>query len=62
MNCSSFYPVDVVPLLLGTRTDANSLIANPTSPIAPMPKKQIFTDSQTSLLPGFVASFKVLAH
>jgi len=62
MKCSSFYPVDVVPVLLGVKTDASSLIANPTSPIAPMPKKQIFTDSQISLLPGFVASFKVLAH
>jgi hypothetical protein len=40
----------------------NSLITKPTSPIAPMPNKLIFIDSQSSLLPGFTANFKVLAH
>lgn len=27
-----------------------------------MPKKHIFIDSQSSLLPGFTESFNVLAH
>jgi len=38
------------------------LITNPISPIALIPRKHIFTDSQSSLLPGFTASFNVLAH
>jgi hypothetical protein len=50
--------VDVAP---PTAKD-NSLITKPTSPIAPMPNKLIFMDSQSSLLPGFTANFKVLAH
>jgi hypothetical protein len=32
----------------------------PIPPIATMPKKQIFIDSQSSVLPGFVASFSSL--
>jgi len=40
----------------------NSLIMKPINPIAPMPNKLIFMDSQSSLLPGFTANFKVLAH
>jgi hypothetical protein len=40
----------------------NSLIMKPTSPITPMPNKLIFIDSQSSVLPGFTANFKVLAH
>jgi hypothetical protein len=35
---------------------------NPIKPIAPMPRKHIFIDSQSSLAPGFTASFNVLAH
>jgi hypothetical protein len=46
----------------GFKTEANNLITNPTNPTAPMPNKLIFIDSQSSLLPGFVANFKVLAH
>jgi hypothetical protein len=33
----------------------------PTNPIAPMPRKHIFIDSQSSLAPGFTASFSVFA-
>jgi hypothetical protein len=40
----------------------NSLITKPISPIAPIPNKLIFIDSQSSVLPGFTANFKVLAH
>jgi hypothetical protein len=40
----------------------NNLITKPTRPITPMPKKLIFMDSQSSVLPGFIANFKVLAH
>jgi hypothetical protein len=43
-------------------TEDNSLMTKPINPIAPIPKRQIFTDSQSSLLPGFTASFSVLAH
>jgi len=39
-----------------------SLMINPIIPIAPMPRMHIFIDSQSSLLPGFVASFSVFAH
>jgi hypothetical protein len=35
-------------------------ITNPTKPIAPMPSKLILIESQSSSLPGFVASFSVL--
>jgi len=35
---------------------------NPTKPIATVPRKQIFMESQSSLLPGFVASFSNLEH
>lgn len=34
---------------------------NPMRPMAPTPRKQIFIDSQSSLVPGFIASFSVLA-
>jgi len=33
----------------------------PMAPIAATPKTQIFTDSHTSSLPGFLASFSILA-
>jgi hypothetical protein len=46
----------------GCSTTDNNLIMNPISPTAPIPKKQIFIDSQSSLFPGFTASFSVLAH
>ena len=42
------------------KTD-KSLIRKPISPTAPMASKLIFMESQSSSLPGFVASFKVLA-
>jgi len=37
-----------------------SWIMKPIPPIARMPKKQIFIDSHSSVLPGFVASFSNL--
>jgi hypothetical protein len=37
------------------------LITKPTKPTKPMPKRLIFMESQSSSLPGFVASFNVLA-
>jgi hypothetical protein len=43
-------------------TEDNSLMMKPINPIAPIPKRQILIDSQSSLLPGFTASFSVLAH
>jgi hypothetical protein len=43
-----------------TARDKN-LITKPTSPMTPMPSTLIFTDSQSSVLPGFTANFKVLA-
>jgi hypothetical protein len=52
-------PVAGVP---GWNKEDSSLITKPTSPTAPMPKRQILIDSQSSLLPGFVASFIVFAH
>jgi len=55
----AFYYAALAP---GFKTEDSSLITNPTNPTAPMPKKLIFIDSQSSVLPGFVASFKVLAH
>jgi len=33
----------------------------PMTPIAAMPKRQIFTESHSSSLPGFLASFSSLA-
>jgi hypothetical protein len=42
--------------------EANSLMTKPTIPMTPMPKKQILIESQSSLLPGLIASFNVLAH
>jgi hypothetical protein len=36
-------------------------MTKPISPTADMPKTHILIDSQSSLLPGFVASFNVLA-
>jgi hypothetical protein len=45
----------------GFRTDDNNFMTKPTIPMTPMPKKQIFIDNQSSLLPGFIASFSVLA-
>lgn len=58
---------DDVPLFYpiwgeGYRTIDNNFIMNPISPTAPIPKKQILIDNQSSLLPGFTASFNVLAH
>lgn len=41
---------------------ASILMTNPTTPMAPMPMKQILIDSQSSVLPGFMASFRVRAH
>jgi hypothetical protein len=38
-----------------------SLIKNPIKPTAPIPKKLIFTESQSSSRPGLTASFNVLA-
>jgi hypothetical protein len=55
----SFYAAAPVP---GFKTEDSNLITNPINPTAPMPNKLIFIDSQSSLLPGFVANFKVLAH
>src|SRR3972149_1759903 len=55
----SFYAAAPTP---GFKTEANNLITKPINPIAPMPNKLILIDSQSSLLPGFVANFKVLAH
>ena len=46
----------------GWSTDDNSLMTKPTRPMAAMPSKHIFTDSQSSLFPGFTASFNVLEH
>jgi hypothetical protein len=37
-------------------------MTNPISPIAPMPRKHIFIDSQSSLFPGFIANLSVLEH
>jgi len=37
-----------------------SLMTNPSAPMTRTPKKQIFTDSQSSSLPGFFASFNSL--
>jgi hypothetical protein len=37
-----------------------SLIMKPIPPIATVPRKQIFIESQSSVLPGFVASFSNL--
>jgi len=34
----------------------------PINPTAEMPKRHIFIESQSSLLPGLIASFKVLPH
>jgi hypothetical protein len=42
-------------------TEATNFIKKPINPTAPMPSKLIFMESQSSSLPGFVASFKVLA-
>jgi hypothetical protein len=46
----------------GCKTTDNNLIMNPINPTAPIPKKQIFIDNQSSSFPGFTASFSVLAH
>lgn len=43
------------------RTADMSLMTNPIIPTAPMPRRQILTDSQSSLLPGLIASLSVLA-
>jgi hypothetical protein len=42
--------------------DASILMMKPMTPTAPKPMKHIFIDSQSSLFPGFTASFNVLAH
>jgi hypothetical protein len=39
-----------------------NFIKNATAPTTKIPRKQIFTDSQSSLLPGFFASFNSLAE
>ena len=44
---------------LGSAEDM-SLIKKPIPPMAMVPKKQIFIESQSSVLPGFVASFSNL--
>jgi len=41
--------------------DETNLIMKPMTPMTPMPKTQIFIDSQSSLLPGFLESFSNLA-
>jgi len=41
-------------------TTLTSLIKKPIPPIAIVPKKQIFIDSQSSVLPGFLANFSSL--
>jgi len=38
-----------------------NLMTKPIAPIATTPKMQIFTDSHTSSLPGFLANFSILA-
>jgi len=38
-----------------------NLIKNATAPTANTPRKQIFTESQSSVLPGFFASLNSLA-
>lgn len=35
---------------------------NPTTPITMIPRKQIFTENQSSLMPGFLASLTNLEH
>lgn len=42
-------------------TEARNRMRKPTKPTAPMPRRLIFMESQSSSLPGFVASFMVLA-
>ena len=37
------------------------LVRKPSKPITPMPSRLIFMESQSSSLPGFVASLMVLA-
>jgi len=39
-----------------------SLMINPTAPTARIPSRQILTESQSSPLPGFFASFSSLEH
>jgi len=39
-----------------------NFIKNAIAPIARIPRKQIFTESQSSVLPGFFASFNSLAE
>jgi hypothetical protein len=46
----------------GCKTIDSNLMMNPISPTAPIPKKQILIDNQSSFLPGFIASFNVLVH
>ena len=42
-------------------TEEISLMRKPTKPTAPMPSRLIFMESQSSSLPGLVASLSVLA-
>jgi hypothetical protein len=42
-------------------TEAMSLMRKPTKPTAPIPSRLIFMESQSSSLPGFVASLIILA-
>jgi len=39
-----------------------SFIKNPSTPITKTPSRQIFMESQSSLLPGFLASLSNLVH
>ena len=48
--------------LPGCRTDDNSFITKPIAPMALMPSRHIFIESQSSLLPGLIANLSVLAH
>ena len=48
--------------LPGLITADITFMTYPINPIAEMPKKHIFIESQSSLLPGLMASFSVLAH
>jgi hypothetical protein len=48
--------------LPGFKTADITFMTYPTNPIAEMPMRHIFIESQSSLLPGLIASFNVLAH
>jgi hypothetical protein len=50
--------VEVAPAPVNAK--AMSLMMKPITPIATVPSRHIFIESQSSLLPGFVASFNNL--